>query len=360
MLQQAIFSDISDYSPFGMVTPGRSFAAGEGYRFGFNGQEQVDEVYGNGNLNTAEFWEYDARIGRRWNIDPICYSEHSPYSTFNNNPIYYNDILGLKGEPSAKRQAKEFAKATGGRARKIENGSWEVDIKGTTYFNYNVWKSNQEENYIIDEYGVAYREYTVVNSNVLFKDGVDYTRRLENAGVEFWDLRMALSESFGQRISIWWSSTDSWVHSERGEEFGQQVANMNPGIAASNIVSGIQSGTDIYGGDMAGWDYVNNGLSLIPGEALVGQEVSVILRVGKFTGKILTAAQLAKRLGVTIEFYHKTIKPEMKRQFAKEAKELNTTNPDFTPDKSGNIVVINPVTKESIITNVPLDSFKEW
>ncbi|MFN9319572.1 MAG: hypothetical protein ACK58Q_03225, partial [Chitinophagales bacterium] len=40
------------------------------YYFGFNGQEKDDEVYGAGNLNTAEFWEYDTRIGRRWNTDP--------------------------------------------------------------------------------------------------------------------------------------------------------------------------------------------------------------------------------------------------------------------------------------------------
>jgi hypothetical protein len=44
----------------------RSFA-GAAYRYGFNGQEKDDEVCGSGNLNTAEFWEYDTRLGRRWN-----------------------------------------------------------------------------------------------------------------------------------------------------------------------------------------------------------------------------------------------------------------------------------------------------
>ena len=94
MLQQAIFSNIIDYYPFGMVTQGRSYSAGSGYRFGYNGQEQVDEVHGNGNLNTAEYWEFDTRIGRRWNTDPVVKYFESPYSALANNPILYIDPDG--------------------------------------------------------------------------------------------------------------------------------------------------------------------------------------------------------------------------------------------------------------------------
>ena len=64
------------------------------YRYGFNGQERSDEVYGKGNLNTALFWEYDTRLGRRWNLDPIIKEYESPYATFANNPIWFIDILG--------------------------------------------------------------------------------------------------------------------------------------------------------------------------------------------------------------------------------------------------------------------------
>ena len=78
-----------------MVMPGRSFASGTGYRYGFNGQEKVDEVNGSGNHNTAEFWEYDTRLTRRWNLDPIIKEWESPYSTFAENPILYMDANGL-------------------------------------------------------------------------------------------------------------------------------------------------------------------------------------------------------------------------------------------------------------------------
>ncbi len=86
-----------DYYPFGMTMPGRSYSS-TAYRFGFNGQEKDDEVSGSGNTMTAEFWEYDSRLGRRWNIDPLWYDWQSPYACFNNNPVYYNDPYGLEGQ----------------------------------------------------------------------------------------------------------------------------------------------------------------------------------------------------------------------------------------------------------------------
>jgi len=76
-----------------MVIPGRSFST-TAYKWGFNGQEKDDEVYGSGNLNTAMFWEYDTRLGRRWNIDPKPIIGISEYVCFADNPIVNMDILG--------------------------------------------------------------------------------------------------------------------------------------------------------------------------------------------------------------------------------------------------------------------------
>ncbi|MBP7477683.1 MAG: hypothetical protein KA797_04100 [Chitinophagales bacterium] len=84
-----------NYYAFGSLMPGRIYSIGQVYRFGFNTQEQDNEVYGKGNLNTAKFWEYDTRLGRRWNRDPIVKPWESLYATFGNNPIYYSDVLGL-------------------------------------------------------------------------------------------------------------------------------------------------------------------------------------------------------------------------------------------------------------------------
>ena len=84
----------SDYMPFGMQMAGRHGSAGE-YRYGFNGMEKDDEVFGSeGTSYTAEYWQYDSRLGRRWNIDPIDKPWESSYATFANNPIYYIDPNG--------------------------------------------------------------------------------------------------------------------------------------------------------------------------------------------------------------------------------------------------------------------------
>ena len=92
----------TDYYPFGYPISFRTDNVN--YRYGYNGQEKDNEVYGNGSIYTAEFWQYDSRLGRRWNVDPMLgkYNWQSPYSTFNNNPICFNDPIGLEGEDGNK------------------------------------------------------------------------------------------------------------------------------------------------------------------------------------------------------------------------------------------------------------------
>ena len=54
-----------------------------------------NEVKGGlGNSYTAQFWEYDSRIGRRWNLDPRPTVGMSLYATFNNSPIGLIDRFG--------------------------------------------------------------------------------------------------------------------------------------------------------------------------------------------------------------------------------------------------------------------------
>lgn|GEM_PF-6997881 len=86
--------NVNNFYPFGMQMPDRTWSESSDYRYGFQGQEQDDEVYGKGNSTTAEFWQYDARLGRRWNVDPRPVTSLSSYATFSNNPSVYSDIKG--------------------------------------------------------------------------------------------------------------------------------------------------------------------------------------------------------------------------------------------------------------------------
>jgi len=88
------------------------------YRFGFNGQEKDDEIFNvTGSSYTAEFWQYDSRLGRRWNIDPVVKPWESSYAAFRNNPIWYADPSGLDGEQT-------------GDERTNDNGDTEVYVEG--------------------------------------------------------------------------------------------------------------------------------------------------------------------------------------------------------------------------------------
>lgn len=74
--------------------PGRSYQNSSSYRYGLNGQEKVDEISGSGNHNTALHWEYDTRLGRRWNLDPVVKVWQSGYVAFSNSPIWKIDPNG--------------------------------------------------------------------------------------------------------------------------------------------------------------------------------------------------------------------------------------------------------------------------
>lgn len=80
--------------------PGRSYTASSSkYRYGFNGQEKSTEIAEG--LTTAMYWEYDSRIGRRWNIDPVLKVGESPYLCFSGNPILLSDPNGdVSGDPT--------------------------------------------------------------------------------------------------------------------------------------------------------------------------------------------------------------------------------------------------------------------
>jgi RHS repeat-associated protein len=70
----------------------------EGYRFGFNGMEKVDEVSGSGNAYDFGARIYDSRLGRWMSVDPLYNHpkniSHSPYNFAINSPIMIIDKDG--------------------------------------------------------------------------------------------------------------------------------------------------------------------------------------------------------------------------------------------------------------------------
>jgi hypothetical protein len=112
---EAVVVTATDFYSFGSPLIGRSYQADTltGYRFAMNTQEKDDEIYGKGNASSAEFWEYDTRIGRRWNLDVKPTIGVSYYSCFYNNPIYFTDINGDIPKGPTTAQVKDGLKKLG-------------------------------------------------------------------------------------------------------------------------------------------------------------------------------------------------------------------------------------------------------
>ena len=81
-----------------MFMPGRKYNAGSGYRYGFNGKENDNEVAGEGNIYDYGFRIYNPLLGRFLSVDPLTnsYPWYTPYQFAGNMPIIAIDLDGLE------------------------------------------------------------------------------------------------------------------------------------------------------------------------------------------------------------------------------------------------------------------------
>ncbi|MCO5238376.1 MAG: GH-E family nuclease [Chitinophagaceae bacterium] len=88
----------ADYTPFGMIMPGRNYSFLARYRYGFNGKEYDNEVQAAGNLLDYGNRMYDPLAGRFWGVDPMTrdYAFLTPYQYASNRPIDGIDLDGLE------------------------------------------------------------------------------------------------------------------------------------------------------------------------------------------------------------------------------------------------------------------------
>ncbi len=87
----------TDYYPFGYPISSRTDNVD--YRYGFNGQEGDNEIYGDKKCYSYEFRNYDSRIGRWWGIDNLYkqFPWTTPYSFVENDVIRKKDVGGKYG-----------------------------------------------------------------------------------------------------------------------------------------------------------------------------------------------------------------------------------------------------------------------
>ena len=119
-----------------MEMPGRKWqGTADDYRYGMNGQAKENAIFAG--ANSAEYWMYDSRTGRRWNIDPIDNSWQSPYACFNGNPIYYSDPLGLEGKGDGNKEKSRTKKREANANKKAQSGTYKEDANGKLVYTPN-------------------------------------------------------------------------------------------------------------------------------------------------------------------------------------------------------------------------------
>ncbi len=98
-MNEAGYIEVSNgliHDPFGMLLVGRNWDVGIGYRYGFNGKENEDEIAGNNNDLDFGARIYDARLAKWLSIDPLQkkYPSWGSYTFATNNPINLADKDG--------------------------------------------------------------------------------------------------------------------------------------------------------------------------------------------------------------------------------------------------------------------------
>ena len=278
-----------DYDPFGMLLEGRNWEGGSEYRYGFNTQEQDDEVYGNGNLNTAEFWEYDTRLGRRWNVDPKGQFD-SKYVSFGNNPLNGIDYDGAWfWEKSNVRQARKFAKVTGG-----EFDKWKSEKDGTTKASV-TFNASGSENIIFDSEAEAYRLSTQYVGTKVFEEGKDYTKLLEDVGIGFYKAQRANAQGL-KRMSWALKSLDAYARGEQEYDRSGQAPGIIKGIVGLNPEIALINGSKVLVEHVGNWTNLNE---QVPSD-IYSVNANSVADVSFAVGSILTgglASTASKSIG---------------------------------------------------------------
>jgi RHS repeat-associated protein len=147
-----------------MGLPGRKFSATTGYRYGFNGKENDNEVKGEGDQQDYGMRVYDPRLGRFLSVDPLTkkFPWLTSYQYASNSPIWAIDIDGLESDKQT-----DPASQPSHPIQTIEDGYGDY-IKRT--YSMNLTNSKMTAKQIFEDVSTKFAKYTV---------GVSYFERIK-------------------------------------------------------------------------------------------------------------------------------------------------------------------------------------
>jgi RHS repeat-associated protein len=154
-----------------MLVPNRhGTTLSNGYRYGFQSQEQDNELKGEGNSLNYTFRMYDPRIGRFLSLDPLSpqYPHNSPYAFAENRVIDGTELEGL-----------EFLDHNVSRIR-MTQGAAMINLNNVNAPSYNMLHTN-----VYDKWGNF--SYRYVNQDMVYLGRYIYqgTTVKEQTKIEF-------------------------------------------------------------------------------------------------------------------------------------------------------------------------------
>lgn len=241
----------ANYYAYGSLQPKRYYpgSPGDESSRGFQGQERDDEIYGNGNAYTAEYWEYDSRLGRRWNVDPVVYAFQSPYATFNNNPIYFNDPTGLEGEGGGSKRPKKPKGPKKGDTRTTEQ--WE-DSDGQNWVKEETYVG-KKKGWVTSYLGVRHELPEV---EITAKRGRNYSSRKGVSGITISEIKEKWNN-----FKSWWNNSERYFNATVEVTYGMQAGVDIKALGAKVAVFGnagsytpFKASAEQRGSDENHWD----------------------------------------------------------------------------------------------------------
>lgn len=161
--------------------PGRTFTGSDDYRYGFQGQEQDNEIKGNSNSINYKYRMHDPRVGRFFTTDPLeaSYPWNSPYAFSENRVI---DGVELEGAEwihyrtvGQSETGKLYVQITG----EVEYSTWVHSLAGKMGYNIEAFKT-----YVLEYEGYGYifsSQEELFNANI---SDLDPSTRWTKEGVE--------------------------------------------------------------------------------------------------------------------------------------------------------------------------------
>ena len=248
-----------DYSPFGVSLDGRTIESNF-YLRGFNGMEKDDEI--SSDHYTAEFWEYESRLGKRWNLDPVHQVNISDYAVLRNNPLSVVDPFGDKPTPKQAAQMSNdvyntaYCKYKKGEKAGVIDGGWKLSNE-----TFNIKLTDNKSGF-----NSAVYERVVGKNKNTGKDILEYTyvtqgSDIDNGGIDLIENKKQAMGEYSQQYNISTNNAAKLTNKLDVNHLSFAGHSLGGGLASANALKTGYSGITFNAAGISNYSRTKYGLN---------------------------------------------------------------------------------------------------